>query len=693
MCSFGYVVIIVLVNPASGLIGSLGSSFMVEKSELSPTDILGPEGRIAARLANYEHRQAQLEMADSVAAALRDREHLIVEAGTGVGKSFAYLVPAILAATSNGAGKHNRVVISTHTISLQEQIERKDIPFLNSVIPREFASVLVKGRRNYLSLRRLRTAISRADSLFDRDQDHDELKQIYDWSSQTSDGSLSDLTYKPNGVVWDEVASDHGNCMGRKCPTFKRCFYYAARQRQKHAQLLIVNHALFFTDLALRARGFGLLPDYDAVVLDEAHTIPAVAGDHLGLGVSSGQVEYQLNRLYNDRTNRGLLVHHKCKDAQMAVDRCRVLASDFFDAIQHKYEAQLPGNGRVTTSGIVENQLSEALTRLSSELMNQSAKHESDTDKQDFVAAANRLESMAVEIDHWLSQELENGVHWIETQNSRRGRSRVLLQAAPVNVGEVLRPMLFQAGPTVIMTSATLATGTAGFEYFRNQIGLAKCRDRKLGSPFDYRKQAKIVLISGMPEPTQKSDYQRMGIEVIKRHVQRTGGRAFVLFTSYDMLRRVAADMSRWLTAQGLELFSQADGMPRHLMLEKFKANPSSVLMGTDSFWQGIDVPGDALQTVIITRLPFSVPDRPLMAAKMEYIAANGGNPFYDMQLPEAIIKLRQGFGRLIRSAEDRGRVVILDPRIQTKRYGKHFLDSLPDCEIVVESVAGEEFA
>ena len=664
---------------------------MNDTNDLFPADILGPDGRIAARLSNYEHRQAQLEMADAVASALSQKEHLIVEAGTGVGKSFAYLVPAILAATSNGAGKHNRVVVSTHTISLQEQIEKKDVPFLNSVIPREFSSVLVKGRRNYLSLRRMRNAISRSASLFDREADHDELRQLMDWSQKTTDGSLSDLTYKPNSIVWDEVASDHGNCMGRKCPTHKRCFYYAARQRQKNAQLLIVNHALFFTDLALRSRGFSLLPEYDAVILDEAHTIPSVAGDHLGLGITNGQIDYQLNRLYNDRTNRGLLVHHKCKDAQIQVDRCRTLAGDFFDAIRLHYESQLPGNGRVTKADVVENSVTDALSKLSSQLMDEATKQVADTDKQDFTAAANRLESIAMEIDQWLSQELENGVHWIETQASRRGRTRVMLQAAPVDVGEVLRPMLFQAGPTVIMTSATLATGSAGFDYFRNQIGLAKCRDRQLGSPFDYRQQAKIVLISGMPEPTQKSDYQRMGIEVIKRHVKRTAGRAFVLFTSYDMLRRVASDMGRWLTENGLELFSQADGMPRHQMLEKFKANPNSVLMGTDSFWQGIDVPGDALQTVIITRLPFSVPDRPLIAAKMEHIKSQGGNPFFDMQLPEAIIKLRQGFGRLIRSSEDRGRVVILDPRIKTKRYGRYFLDSLPDCEVIIESVAGED--
>ena len=265
--------------------------------------------------------------------ALRDGGHLVAEAGTGIGKSFAYLVPAILAAAAADAAKPRRIVLSTHTISLQEQLIHKDIPFLRSVMPIEFTAVLVKGRGNYLSLRRMEGAAARAASLFHREEDFAQLRSIIDWSKRTTDGSLSDLDHRPLPTVWDEVESDSGNCMSRKCPTYKECFYYQARRRVQHAQLLVVNHALFFSDLALRREGASILPDYDAVIFDEAHTLEAVAGDHLGANVSNGQVDYRLNKLFNDRTNRGLLVHHRLALAQKEVLHCHQLAEEFFDDI------------------------------------------------------------------------------------------------------------------------------------------------------------------------------------------------------------------------------------------------------------------------------------------------------------------------------------------------------------------------
>ena len=322
---------------------------------IDTTEILGPTGRIAARLPNYEQRPQQLAMAQAVAAALEARQHLIVEAGTGVGKSFAYLVPAILAATAepppdNQSDKDlddsppptarslpptsnkpiHRIVVSTHTIALQEQLIQKDIPLLRSVMPQEFTAVLVKGRGNYLSRRRLKSAQERAISLFNADEETDQLGQLGRWSKETTDGSLADLSFRPIAGVWDEVASDSSNCMGKSCPTHESCFYYQARRRSAHAQILVVNHALFFSDLALRRAGASILPHYDAVILDEAHTIESVAGDHLGLGVSSGAIEYTLNKLYNDRTNRGLLVHYKIGDAQQEVERCRSSRRRFF---------------------------------------------------------------------------------------------------------------------------------------------------------------------------------------------------------------------------------------------------------------------------------------------------------------------------------------------------------------------------
>src|SRR6478609_4392506 len=310
---------------------------------LTATDILGPEGRIAARLASYECRPQQLEMAVAVASAIASKRHLVVEAGTGVGKSFAYLVPAILAATEREANSDSadgakqsdlppnpKIVISTHTISLQEQLIGKDLPLLNAVIPREFSAVLVKGRRNYLSLRRLDLALARSQSLFNDDEQIAQLREIRKWSKSTADGSLSDRAFQPLGQVWDEVGSDSGNCLGRRCPTHSHCFYYKDRRRVQNAQILVVNHAILFSDIALRRAGVSILPDYDVVILDEAHTVEGVASDHLGINVTSGQIEYTLNKLYNDRTNKGLLVHHGLFKEQQQVDRCRQLANEFF---------------------------------------------------------------------------------------------------------------------------------------------------------------------------------------------------------------------------------------------------------------------------------------------------------------------------------------------------------------------------
>ncbi|WP_206108099.1 ATP-dependent DNA helicase [Paludisphaera soli] len=649
---------------------------------LDPAAILGPDGAVARRLPSYEVRDEQLRMADAVARSIEKGGHLMVEAGTGVGKSFAYLVPAILAAVE----LKKKVVVSTHTIALQEQLLRKDVPFLRSIMPQEFTAVLVKGRGNYVSLRRMDVAASRAGSTFHKPEEFDQLAEMRFWAGKTQDGTRSDLDFKPLPSVWDAVQSENGNCLGRECPRHKECFYFQARRRVWTANILIVNHALFVSDLAMRASGYGLLPEYDVAIFDEAHTLEAVAGEHLGIQLSNVGVDYTLSRLYNERTKKGSLAFYGLSDAVAQVRRARTAAEDFFEAVGQWHARQSTPTARVRRPMEVSLALAEELRKLSTAIDRGAESIESAEHHIELSSAGERCEALADQVQGWVRQGIEQQVYWVESESGPRRRVR--LASAPLDVGPTLRKLLFEQTPTCVLTSATLCVGSPPkFDFLKARLGLTRAETLALGSPFDYPKQAEIHVARNLPDPsTQPLDFERDVIAAIAFYLERSQGKAFVLFTSYKMLEAAARALTPWLAERNIAVFAQGDGLPRSKMVEAFKSDLNSVIFGADSFWQGVDVPGESLSNVIIVRLPFSVPSHPLLEARLEEIRKRGGNPFVEYQIPEAVIKLKQGFGRLIRTRTDRGIVAILDPRVLTKPYGKTFLSSLPECPRIVDT-------
>jgi ATP-dependent DNA helicase DinG len=662
----------------------MSSESRLSLSQLDPLPVLGPEGAVARRLDSYEARPEQLRMAEAVARAIATETHLMVEAGTGVGKSFAYLVPAILAAT---ADPKKKVVVSTHTINLQEQLLNKDIPFLRSVMPNEFTAALVKGRSNYLSLRRLDVAHSKADTLLARLEDVDELAVIRRWADRTTDGSRSDLDFRPAGAVWEAVASDHANCLGKSCRRHDQCFYFKARRRMWTANILVVNHALFMSDLALRAAGANLLPNYDVVIFDEAHTLEAVAAEHLGLRLTNSQVDFLLTRLFNERTSKGLLVAQRLPEACHQVTRTRRMAEDFFDTVVEWQGTHGPSNGRVRKPPPIADTLGEELRKLSTAILEGAEDVDEPEDYIELESAAKRCSAMVASLGHWLTHEDPDNVYWVEIDAGTR--RRVTLASAPLDVGPALRRNLFDRGPACILASATLCVSSPpSFTFVKSRLGLTRCETLQLGSPFDYPRQVTVHIPCDLPDPSSaNAEFERRAIEAIRFYLGKTHGKALVLFTSHRMLSDAARALTPWCSERNIALYAQSDGLPRSKMVEAFKANVDSVIFGADSFWQGVDVPGEALSNVIIVRLPFSVPDHPLLEARLEDIQRRGGNRFLEYQVPEAIIRLKQGFGRLIRSKTDHGIVAILDPRVLTKPYGRQFLESLPHCPRVVEAL------
>ena len=692
--------------------------------------LLAPGGAIAGRLTGYEHRPQQLQMLDAVAAAFNRDATLTVEAGTGTGKSMAYLLPAIAWSMLN----RERVVVSTHTINLQEQLIKKDLPFLTEQAGLKCATALVKGRGNYLC-RRKAAQVEAQGALLVEDEQQRELNELLAWGKHTTDGSLSDLPVRPRPEVWEQVISENDNCLRARCPYYSTCFFYEARRAAAKADIIVVNHHLLMADLALRDEmgsytQNAVLPPSRRVIIDEAHHLEDVATNYFGMRLSYATIERTFGRLRSlKHEHKGVLPALMMALDSIALPEDQPAAQGAARWIEDRLLPQ-----RLSVLVDAEQCFAELLTGLEDELGRGATPG---TDQKLRVTAAfrkrpywhtleNRLAHLSVLLDGlardcegvcerieqlsdesgrqvlFLNTELralqgrvagfaaallvfvgddENTCRWIEARQRPRFGKSIAFHSAPIAVGPLLRRALFEQFPTVVLTSATLAVG-GRFDYLHDQLGLSALGDRervqtlRVESPFDFATQALLAIPKDLPEPNDPR-YEAATHEAIVETLRATRGGTFVLFTAYGALNRAVAATGSDLRAAGLTVLQQGE-TNRHALLNRFIADPRAVLFATDSFWEGVDVRGDALRCVMISRLPFRVPTEPIEQARVEAIEARGGNAFAEHTVPQAVIKLKQGFGRLIRSRTDRGAVVLLDSRIVRKPYGRIFLDSLP---------------
>jgi ATP-dependent DNA helicase DinG len=617
-------------------------------------------------------------MAQAVEQALEEKRHLIVEAGTGTGKTLAYLVPVIR------SGK--RVIISTGTKNLQEQLFHKDVPFLEQALFPDGKGKLnvcyMKGRNNYLCRKKLYDLTDQP--VLSGLEEIEHYRAIAAWEKTTQTGDRAELASLPEAnALWHRLDARADTCIGQKCSSFENCFITEMHRRAMESDIIIVNHHLFFADLSIKqqadyAPDAGILPEVGTVIFDEAHELEDVAGSYFGVSVSNGRLE------------------ELCRDVEASLQRNRMLSATLSGAIKSLRDrsmfffAVLPqADGRFSFDNrrdfLEENgeeflALQQSLTRLSSELENLPSKPE------EVFAFVRRVQELQVQLSFLLESEDRNTVFWIERRRGGRDKSNVFLQATPIDVAPILKSCMFEKLDCAVLTSATLAVG-GGFEYMKRRLGVEFTREVVLPSHFDYQNQAMLYVPPDLPDP-RTPQFAPLAADCIRKLLQITRGRAFVLFTSYAQMNDV---YQRLLGELDFPMLLQGDA-PKSALLEEFRLTPNAVLFATSSFWQGVDVQGEQLSCVIIDRLPFAVPSDPVVAARVKSIDAEGGNAFFQYQVPAAVITLKQGFGRLIRSLHDRGLLALLDNRILKKQYGRIFLESLPNYRKTTELKQVEEF-
>jgi ATP-dependent DNA helicase DinG len=655
-------------QPASG----------VKKKDVSLYQFFAPGGVLSRTHPAYEFRRGQLQMAQAVEQALEEKHHLIVEAGTGTGKTLAYLVPVIR------SGK--RVIISTGTKNLQEQLFHKDIPFLEQALFPDGEGRLnvcyMKGRNNYLCRKKLYDLTDQP--VLSGLEEIEHYRAIAAWEKTTQTGDRAELAELPEAsALWHKIDARSDACIGQKCSSWDKCFTTEMHRRAMESDIIIVNHHLFFADLSIKqqreyAPDAGILPEVGAVIFDEAHELEDVAGSYFGISVSNGRME------------------ELCRDVEASLQRNHLLSVSISSAVKSLRErsmfffALLPqGEGRFSFENrrdfLEENgdeftAMQQSLTRLVSELENLPSKPE------EVFNFARRAQELQVQLGFLMESEDHNTVFWIERRRGGRDKFSVYLQATPIDVAPILKSCLFDNLECAVLTSATLAVG-GGFEYMRRRLGLEHTRESVLPSHFDYENQALFYVPPDLPDP-RTPQFAAKAADRIRRLLEITRGRAFVLFTSYAQMNDV---YQRLLGEIDFPMLLQGDA-PKSALLEEFRLTPNAVLFATSSFWQGVDVQGEQLSCVIIDRLPFAVPSDPVVAARVRSIDAEGGNAFFQYQVPAAVITLKQGFGRLIRSLHDRGVLVLLDNRILKKQYGRVFIESLPNYRETTELGAVEEW-